>query len=229
MPSSTIAAAATTGAQARPQNGDGPHDERRNSLMRRSWYAMTDMLSPFSPSALASLPKRPKRAARYTRADHIPDTEQDENGQPPTVRDYHAINSVPPQVRVPKKIPTPIKVEGKVWFANERTWVSYLNIAMLMGTFSLALFNTSKDQIARNFAYVYAGLSVAIVVYGYLLYQYRITLIRRRDPNHFDQIWGPIVISIALFCAVLANFILRVRELRQSEVIPAPSPTPTGF
>ena len=39
----------------------------------------------------------------------------------PTVRDYHAINSLPPQVRVPKKIATPIKVEGKVWFANERS------------------------------------------------------------------------------------------------------------
>ncbi len=39
----------------------------------------------------------------------------------PTVRDYHAINSVPPQVRVPKKIATPVKVEGKVWFANERS------------------------------------------------------------------------------------------------------------
>ena len=51
----------------------------------------------------------------------MPDAEEDEDGQMPTVRDYHAINSLPPQVRVPKKIATPIKVEGKVWFANERS------------------------------------------------------------------------------------------------------------
>ncbi|TFK49515.1 hypothetical protein OE88DRAFT_1661989 [Heliocybe sulcata] len=216
----------TNGDQSRSQNGSDARDDQRDSIIRRSWYAMTDFLSPFSHSALASLPKRPKRAARYTRADHIPDTEQDERGLPPTVRDYHAINSVPPQVRVPKKIPTPIKVEGKVWFANERTWVSYLNLAMIMGTFSLALFNTSRDQIAKTFAYVYAGISVAIVIYAYLLYQYRITLIRRRDPNHFDQIWGPIIISVALFCAVLANFVLRVRELRHTET-PVPSPPVT--
>lgn len=102
--------------------------ERDDSLIRRSWHAMSEVFSPFSPSALASLPKRTfKRIPRYTRANYVPEAEQDEHGQMPTVRDYHAINSVPPQVRVPKKIATPIKVEGKVWFANERsTWLGLL-------------------------------------------------------------------------------------------------------
>ena len=101
---------------------DDDDDNRRDSLIRRSWHAMSEVLSPFSPSALASLPKRTfRRRPQYTRADHVPEAEQDADGQMPTVRDYHAINSVPPQVRVPKKIATPIKVEGKVWFANERS------------------------------------------------------------------------------------------------------------
>lgn len=83
---------------------------------------MSDLMSPFTPSALASLPKKTfRRRPRYTRADHVPEAIQDEQGQMPTVRDYHAINSLPPQVRIPKKIATPIKVEGKVWFANERS------------------------------------------------------------------------------------------------------------
>jgi hypothetical protein len=94
--------------------------QRPDSLIRRSWHAMSDVFSPFSSSALATLPNA-QRPVRYTRTDAIPDTEQDDGGQRPTVRDYHAINSLPPQVRVPKKIATPIKVEGKVWFANERS------------------------------------------------------------------------------------------------------------
>ena len=95
---------------------------RTSGVLRRSWYAMSEILSPFSPSALASLPKKTfQRRPRYTRADNVPDAPEDEHGQMPTVRDYHAINSLPPQVRVPKKIATPIKVEGKVWFANERS------------------------------------------------------------------------------------------------------------
>lgn len=82
---------------------------------------MTDLLSPFSPAALASLPKNLRTSPKYTRADRIPETEVDDEGNMPTARDYHAINSLPPQVRVPKKIATPIKVEAKVWFANERS------------------------------------------------------------------------------------------------------------
>lgn len=97
-------------------------EARQESLIKRSWHVMSDVLSPFSPSALAQLPQKTfRRRPRYTRTDNVPEAEQDEQGQMPTVRDYHAINSVPPQVRVPKKIATPIKVEGKVWFANERS------------------------------------------------------------------------------------------------------------
>lgn len=100
-------------------DSDHEHSDsgRSGSLLRRSWQAV---LSPFSPSALASLP-RVRRPARYLRADNIPETETTEEGERPTVRDYHAINTVPPQVRIPKKVPTSVKVEGKVWFANERS------------------------------------------------------------------------------------------------------------
>jgi len=106
-----------------------PHDEHAQlrdtvehqvnghaSLPRR---ALDALLSPFSATALAGLP-RVKRPERYLRADAIPQTETNEAGERPTVRDYHAIN-LPPNVRVPKKIATSVKVEGKIWFANERS------------------------------------------------------------------------------------------------------------
>lgn len=90
---------------------------------------MTDVFSPFSTSALANLPPKIPRQARYIRADAIPNAEVDDDGNMPAVRDYHAINSVPPQVRVPKKIATPIRVEPKVWFANERSmFLRVLNV-----------------------------------------------------------------------------------------------------
>ncbi|KAJ4494698.1 hypothetical protein C8J55DRAFT_484430 [Lentinula edodes] len=188
-----------------------------DSLIRRSWHAMSERLSPFSPAALASLPKL-SRPSRYTRADAIPTAEEDYDGQRPTVRDYHSINHLPSEVRVPKKIKTPVRVEGKVWFANERTWVSWLNLAVLLGTLSLALFNASKDTVARNFAYTYAVISIIVMIYGYGLYQHRITMIRRRDPGHFDAMAGPVLVSILLFFAILANFIIRVRELQEKHI-----------
>ena len=109
----------------RPHPGEELNGHSRTDssggIIRRSWAAMTDMLTPFSPAALASLPKNLRPSPKYTRADRIPETELDDEGNTPAVRDYHAINSLPPQVRVPKKIATPIKVETKVWLANERS------------------------------------------------------------------------------------------------------------
>ncbi|KAK2460274.1 hypothetical protein APHAL10511_007663 [Amanita phalloides] len=185
------------------------------SLLRRSIRTVAELLFPFSTGALSTLPKL-SRPLRYTRRDAVPEVEPDSQGNLPTVRDYHAINHVPPQVRVPKKVPTPVKVEPKVWFANERTWVSWLNNAVMLASLSVALFNASKDDIARRFAYVYALISIAVLIYAYGLYQYRVTMILRRDPGYFDAQIGPIVISIALFVAILANFVLRVREMHKN-------------
>ncbi|VDB92286.1 unnamed protein product [Peniophora sp. CBMAI 1063] len=190
------------------------------SMLRRSWHAMAERFSPFSPAAMAKLPK-PNRPVRYTRADDIPDAEPDEEGNLPAVRDYHAINSVPTNIRVPKKVATPVRVEGKVWFANERTWIAYMNMAILIATFAVALFNASADDVSRYFAYFYALVSVGVLVYGYVLYQHRITMIRRRDPGHFDAIAGPVVISAFLFFGVLVNFIIRFREVQRKGAIPS--------
>ena len=47
---------------------------------------------------------------------------------------------------------------------SSSAWIAYLNIGILLGTLALALFNASEDAIARDFAYVYAGISVCVVV-----------------------------------------------------------------
>ncbi|KAG2154019.1 hypothetical protein DEU56DRAFT_907479 [Suillus clintonianus] len=193
---------------------EGEDNNTNGGLLRRSWTA----IFPFSSSALAALPENTQRPVRYTREDDIPDVDHDVDGQRPTIRDYNAINSVPPQIRVPKKVATSLKIEGKVWFANERTWISWLNLAVLLGTLALALFNASKDVVARRFAYTYALISIAVLVYGFVIYQNRITMIRKRDPGHYDHIVGPVLISALLFFAVSANFVIRVRELQSKEV-----------
>jgi hypothetical protein len=106
-------------------------DSREETVIRRSWNTLGDMISPFSSAALASLPDRAALAQRVedvniqqgkndmsVRTDHIPDPPAG-SSEP---RNYQAISSqLPPGVKVPKKIATPIKVEGKVWFANERS------------------------------------------------------------------------------------------------------------
>lgn len=114
--STEVAAAVAHDEHAQLWNSSEHEADSHESFSRRAWHAL---LSPFSATALAGLP-RVKRPEKYLRADAIPHTETNEAGERPTVRDYHSIN-LPPNVRVPKKIATTIKVEGKIWFANERS------------------------------------------------------------------------------------------------------------
>jgi hypothetical protein len=90
-----------------------------SNVLRRSWHVLADLM-PFSSTALASLPKNVRVRDREVRADRIPTN--------PDSRNYGATGeTLPPNVRVPRKIATPIKVEGKVWLACERsnhnTWL----------------------------------------------------------------------------------------------------------
>lgn len=67
------------------------------------------------------------------------------------------------------------------------------------------------------------------MVYGYVLYQRRLTMISARDAGSFgklprtehhraqlipnaDTLVGPMLICVALFVAILANFVFRLQE-----------------
>lgn len=119
------------------------------------------------------------------------------------------------RVRVPKKTPTPVKVEAKVWFANERTFISYLSMGLLLSTIASGLLFGSRDSPARWFAFAYALISAGVLVYGWAIFQKRLTMISARDSGNFDLLWGPIFICLALFIAVLANFIFRLHEAKK--------------
>ena len=108
----------------------------------------------FSNAALSLLPERGQGLrAKSKRADRIPDADAEAR---PLARDYHSINDPSVIIRVPKKVPTPIKVESKVWFANERTFFSYATMGMLISTFAGGLLFGAKDEMTKYFAFAYA-------------------------------------------------------------------------
>lgn len=119
------------------------------------------------------------------------------------------------RIRVPKKFLTPVKVEAKVWFANERTFISYLSMGLLLSTIASGLLFGSRDSPARWFAFAYALISAGVLIYGWAIFQKRLTMISARDSGNFDLLWGPIFICFALFIAILANFIFRLHEAQQ--------------
>lgn len=122
---------------------------------------------------------------------------------------------LPPGVRHPGQLikdSGPVRVEPKVWLANQRTFIKWQHICVLLASLSLALYNSAgKDNdIARSLAIVYTLIAVFAGVWGWSLYIYRSTLIRERSGKDLDSLWGPIIICISLVAALCLNFSLKV-------------------
>ncbi|CZR60384.1 probable negative regulator of cdc42p [Phialocephala subalpina] len=107
-----------------------------------------------------------------------------------------------------KRIALPTRVEPKVFFANERTFLSWLNFSVIIGALSVGMLNFS-DKIGYISACVF-GL-VAIFCGGYALYTYhwRAKSIRQRGQAGFDDKFGPTFLAICLLGAIVFNFIIR--------------------
>lgn len=73
---------------------------------------------------------------------------------------------LPPGVREPGhliKDTGPVRVEPKVWLANERTFVKWQHISVLLATLSLSLYNAAGENngVARSLAVTYTLIAAA--------------------------------------------------------------------
>ncbi|KAI5303448.1 hypothetical protein KEM56_007531 [Ascosphaera pollenicola] len=110
-----------------------------------------------------------------------------------------------------KTIALPTRVEPKVFFANERTFLSWLNFTVILGGLAIGLLNFG-DRVAQYSAGLFTLIAMASMVYALATFHWRARSIRLKGQGGFDDRFGPTVLSIALLAAVVVNFVLRVRE-----------------
>lgn len=118
---------------------------------------------------------------------------------------------LPPGVKDPGiwiKDQGPLKVEAKVWLANQRTFVKWQHIAVLLATLSLGLYNAAgvDNTIARALSLVYTAFAVFAGAWGLGIYMWRSKLITERSGKDFDNKIGPFVVSVGLAIALILNF-----------------------
>ncbi|KAN0065955.1 hypothetical protein ACQY0O_001089 [Thecaphora frezii] len=187
---------------------------------RRSVVALHSLFNGANPSSTHYAEREPL-LSRETDADNAHALAGSSNG-------YGATTSNRVSRPPPPKVSSQSKVEAKVWFANERTWISWLRVSILIGSFALALFNSSaffSDQgegqsapqypsprTIRTFGIVYAGIAVLTLLWGLYSYHRRLSLIKAKWPGDFDDLVGPPLICAVLFVAVLVNFVVRVQQ-----------------
>lgn len=104
-----------------------------------------------------------------------------------------------------------IKVEPKVWLANERTFLKWQHICILQGSLALALYSAAGENlIAEIMGVIYLFIAAFAGFWGYSTMQTRRTMILERSGKDFDNMTGPMVISVALMLALLLNFFFQV-------------------
>ncbi|KAL7629602.1 vacuolar transporter chaperone [Parahypoxylon ruwenzoriense] len=113
-----------------------------------------------------------------------------------------------------KRIYVPVRVEPKVYFAAERTYLSWLEFSIYIGTIAVTLLNFGAKPNALSFVVsgVFTLLAILSLCYSVGIYLYRSKGIReRRIIKYYDRL-GPTVLCAALFVGVVLNFAFEGRD-----------------
>ncbi|KAL7649511.1 Phosphate metabolism transcription protein [Aspergillus niger] len=148
---------------------------------------------------------------------------------------------LPPGVREPGtwiKDSGPVRVETKVWLANQRTFIKWLHISILLSSLSLGLYNAAgkHNDIARALSIVYTCFAIFAAAWGWYMHEKRARLIRQRSGKDLDNMFGPIVVCVGLAVALVLNFAFKynstMEKLRNREppvMEPLPGLNSTAF
>jgi uncharacterized membrane protein YidH (DUF202 family) len=121
---------------------------------------------------------------------------------------------LPPGVSKPGRLikdSGPLKVEAKVWLANERTFLKWQHICILLGGLAVGLYTAAgEDIVVKLMGIFYTAVAVFSGVWGYYTHSTRRNMIVQRSGKDFDNFFGPVFVSLALIMAIVFNFILKV-------------------
>ena len=104
-----------------------------------------------------------------------------------------------------KRICVPQKIDPKTFFANERTFLKWLSISVLVGLMSITLLSFSD---ASSDGAIFAGLSllpvsILFMLYSLYIFRDRANKIYMREPMRYDDTRGPTMLVVVLGTAML--------------------------
>ncbi|PVH77831.1 vacuolar transporter chaperone-like protein [Cadophora sp. DSE1049] len=130
---------------------------------------------------------------------------------------------LPPGVTKPKQLikdSGPLQVEPKVWLANERTFLKWQHICVLLGVLAVSLYNTAgQNKIAEIFGFIYLAIAIFAGIWGTAMHRVRRNMIVERSGKDFDNMIGPMVVSFALMMSLILNFYFQARGI--SDFLPS--------
>ncbi|PSN64467.1 SPX-domain-containing protein [Corynespora cassiicola Philippines] len=108
-----------------------------------------------------------------------------------------------------KRIHVPVRVEPKVQLATERTFLSWLEFSILLGSIAATLLNFG-DNLAIAASWAFTVIACVALFYSAGLYLWRVRMIRKRRAVTYHDKWGPTLLCLGLLIAVAISFGFRL-------------------
>jgi len=118
----------------------------------------------------------------------------------------------------------PLQIEPKVWLANERTFLKWQHIAILLGSLAVALYTAAgrHNVVAQATGLAFVSIAVFAGAWGRYQLVERRRMIVERSGQDFDNMVGPLVVSFALLAALVLNFVFAVSPSLSPPILPSP-------
>ncbi|ORY72954.1 hypothetical protein LY90DRAFT_403620 [Neocallimastix californiae] len=89
-----------------------------------------------------------------------------------------------------KPIAIPMRVEPKVWFSNERTFLAWCSTAVLLASLAITILS-NKSPLAKITGSLFSISSIVVMLYGLMMYEIRLNMIHRGIPGPYHNPLGP--------------------------------------
>lgn len=111
-----------------------------------------------------------------------------------------------------------VRVEPKTFFANERTLLQWLNIAVLLASVAITLLSFGQTA-AKAAGLLLSPVAVFFIGYSFLIYLRRSRALLRKEPIDYNDHFGPAVLVVSLMLALCANIVLNVVYTQQQQEV----------
>lgn len=93
----------------------------------------------------------------------------------------------------------------KTFFANERTFLAWLQFTLLLGGLAIGLLNFS-DKVGRVSAGIFTVLSMGVMLYALYSFHDRADRVSKKDIGEYSDKYAPAVLTLLMVLAVGVNF-----------------------
>ena len=112
----------------------------------------------------------------------------------------------------------PMRIEPKTSFANERTFLRWIHMSIILGGVSSAMLGgaSPSDVDAHVIGLITIPIAIAITMYGVWIYYWRSLQIKRKEARfaiRFDDRIGPVCLAFILVCLYTTVFVYKLHTL----------------